>query len=249
MNWEWRLGALGDPRIRTDIRGPEAADAFIRVPASKYVAGDKREEFVLATDLWLSRYPITNSQFALFIAEQGYERRDFWSPEGWEWREENKITQPDYWRDVRFNGSNKPVVGVSWYEADAFARWAKGRPPTEWEWEAAARGQDGFEYPWGNEWTNRICNSVDAALGATSPVGIFPKSRSQAFGVDDLAGNVWEWCETEGGSNWVIRGGCSLNAAYDCRSAFRSGLWVIDGFQFVGFRVARGSVQPGAGGN
>ncbi|MCP4427664.1 MAG: formylglycine-generating enzyme family protein, partial [Chloroflexi bacterium] len=96
---------------------------------------------------------------------------------------------------------NQPVVGVSYYEAEAFCRWLsaideKGlqyRLPTEEEWEAMARGPQGREYPWGNEWQEGVSNTEEAGLGATCGVGLFPGGKSP-HGAHDCAGNVWEWC-------------------------------------------------------
>ena len=91
------------------------------------------------------------------------------------------------------------VVGVSWYEAMAYAKWLSQKNkenyslPTEAQWEKAARGPDGFTYPWGNEFGKNMCNSSECGLGRTSPVGIFHGDESP-YGCMDMVGNVWEWC-------------------------------------------------------
>jgi len=137
--------------------------------------------------------PVTVAELAAFV-RAGYLDRALWSEAGWEWRERNGIDRPRFWEDDAWRaylGPNQPVVGVSWYEADAYARFAGARLPTEAEWERAARGEDGRRYPWGDEWDpNRA-----AARGGprhTLPVGCFPSGRSP-HGLLDAAGNVWEW--------------------------------------------------------
>jgi hypothetical protein len=251
------LGELGDPRIVEDLRDRSKLDglgrsAWVEVPAREYKLGDEEESdnpprtFTLPEPIWLTRYPITNSQYALFIADGGYNQRESWSEEGWKWREVNGVTEPEYWREAKWNGKNQPVVGVSWYEAEAFARWAGARLPSEWEWEAAARGPQGYTYPWADEWTGGRCNSAEANLGVTSAVGLFPDGASQPNGpegdrLDDMAGNVWEWCADwydERASSRVLRGGSWYAPARSCRSAHRFRYTPDFRDDYLGFRVA-----------
>ena len=216
------LGQLGDPRIVTDLRDPTA---YVEVAAGTYRIGDRKRgrqsRFDLKEPFLLSRYPVTNSQYAMFIDAGGYGERQGWSDVGWKWRSEGPVDEPAYWRDARWNVPNKPVVGVSYWEAEAFCRWAGGRLPDEREWEAAARGAEGREYPWGDEWEDGICNSIEAGLGETSAVGLFPRSRSVDLGLEDMAGNVWEWCSDLREAGRVLRGGYWSNDANFCRSAYR----------------------------
>lgn len=115
--------------------------------------------------------------------------------------------RPRFWEDRQWNPDNNPVVGVSWYEALAYARWLNQvlgdigpdahhagltvRLPTEAEWEYAARGEKGWRYAFGDEPDPALANYADTGLGRTSAVGLFPPGL--AFGLDDLSGNVWEW--------------------------------------------------------
>ena len=238
------LGWLGDPRIAVDLRF-DAHQAphpgFVEIPAGKYVFGDGKTEVTIDHPFRLSKYPVTHSQYALFIEEGGYGNRRHWSDEGWRWSQHEGVTAPVYWRRQDFDAPNQPVVGVTWWEADAFCRWAGGRLPTEREWEVAARGSDGCEYPWGNDWEDGICNSLEAGLGRTSAVGIFPRSRSAAFGLEDLSGNVWEWCFdlwSTDGSDRVLRSGSWSYSGEDCRSAYRNGYQPVSQHVSLGFRLA-----------
>jgi hypothetical protein len=193
------LGRLGDPRILS-LRDPSA---YIEVSAGSYPLGDDRKRQVKIEAFMIGRYPATNSQYQEFIKDGGYAEKRWWSDAGWAWRRnpgsrfdgrEEEVTEPALWRSRRWNGPNQPVVGVSFWEAEACSAWAGGRLPTQDEWEAAAGAMHGHDYPWGNGWRDGICNIKEADLGTTSPVGLFPGSRQREHGIEDLAGNVWEWC-------------------------------------------------------
>jgi formylglycine-generating enzyme required for sulfatase activity len=131
------------------------------------------------------------------------------------------------------------VVGVSWFEAMAYCRWAHCRLPTEREWEAAARGPKGWQYPWGDVWREGICNTIEAQFGGTTPVGTFKDSQS-ICGAYDMAGNVWEWCEdlwNSGDQDRVVRGGSWCRYSRVARSAFRDRDRPDNRYNVVGFRV------------
>ncbi|SUS07912.1 Sulphatase-modifying factor protein (modular protein) [uncultured Defluviicoccus sp.] len=190
------LARLGDPRI-FDLRD---ARAYVEVPAGTYPYGDKGETVEIETPFLLGKYPVTNSQYRAFMDVGGYAKRKYWSEAGWAWRQKKGVTEPQLWRDRRWNGANQPVVGVNFWEAEACCHWAGGRLPKKREWEAAARDSEGFmhpwgNYPWGGAWQDGICNSAEAGLGVTTPVGLFPRARKARLGLEDLAGNVWEWCD------------------------------------------------------
>jgi len=208
------------------------------VPAGRFLIGDDRRPAETGP-FEIGETPVTNAQFAPFP----YLERAAWSDEGWEWRERNGIAKPRFHDDPAWQAylaPDQPVVGVSWYEADAFARFSGLRLPTEAEWERAARGDDGRTYPWGDEW--------DPALAAhrggerhTLPVASMPANRSP-FGLYDCAGNVWEWC-----SDWYdasrtlrsARGGAWNAHPPQLRCAGRNA-WPPDArFSNLGFRVCR----------
>ncbi|RCV64810.1 Formylglycine-generating enzyme [Methanophagales archaeon] len=242
------VGVLGDLRIKVDnldmvlvkegkfMRGSSEDDAFSR---------EKPQREIYLDDFMIGKYPVTNEEFKEFVDDGGYKRKEFWTLEGWQWREENEIYEPEYLHDRKWNAKNFPVVGISWFEAEAYANWLSKRTghryrlPTEAEWEKAARGTNGFKYPWGEHFDNNLCNSFESGLFRTSPVGIFPKDKSP-YGCFDMAGNVWEWCSDwygadyyvnssdrnpkgpSDGANRVVRGGSWYARAGGCRSAYRS---------------------------
>jgi iron(II)-dependent oxidoreductase len=155
----------------------------------------------------IGRAPITNATYLHFVEGGGYERREWWSDEGWAWKEEYDITRPAGWaadRSAEWRlgrleplDPHQPVVHVSWFEADAFARAHDARLPTEVEWEKAATwNQERSEvqaYPWGNAPpVPGIHANVDQFAGGPAPAGAYPAGASPS-GCLAMIGDVWEW--------------------------------------------------------
>jgi formylglycine-generating enzyme required for sulfatase activity len=180
---------------------------------------------------YIDRYEVSNARYKAFIDAGGYTTEAYWNPVGWAWRVANSITLPEYWSDPARHGGGVagneqfPVNGVSWWEADAYCRWAGVRLPTEAEWEKAAKagcethgdpGQcdasDTPTYPWGEGITGPQANYWESGdpyeypNGCTTPVGYYD-GRNHAgyqtidspspYGLYDLIGNVAEWCSTK----------------------------------------------------
>lgn len=183
--------------------------------------------------------PVTNSEYAEFVRE-GYARRECWCGEGWAWREANAIVKPRFWDDPAWSaylGPEQPVVGVSWYEADAFARFCGLRLPSEAEWERAARGDEGRRFPWGDEWDPDLAAHRGGARH-TLPVRSIAKNRSP-WGLQDCAGNVWEWCNDAYGPGLRSARGGAWNAhPPQLRCASRNAWPPEARFSNLGFRIA-----------
>jgi formylglycine-generating enzyme required for sulfatase activity len=184
------------------------------IEAGAFWYGDDREEKLqqvhLDYDFQIARFPVTNAEYARFIDTGGYEQQEWWTEQGWQYKQKQKWTAPRYWDDIRYNNPAQPVVGVTWYEAAAYCRWltaqghAQGwlpaeqeiRLPTSLEWERAARHTDQRPYPWGSkEPTPERANYDATEIGRPSPVGCFPAGAAEC-GAQDMAGNVLEWLAT-----------------------------------------------------
>jgi formylglycine-generating enzyme required for sulfatase activity len=153
----------------------------------------------------IAKYPITNAQFAKFIDAGGYADEKWWTDAGWNRNQAKQWTEPQFWQDAQWNSADYPVVGVSWYEALAFCAWLSDISgervvlPTEQQWQRTAQGDDGREYPWGNEWDAERCNNSDEKdwqKNSTSPVTLYEGKGDSPFTVTDMAGNVLEWTLT-----------------------------------------------------
>ncbi|MDH5457857.1 MAG: SUMF1/EgtB/PvdO family nonheme iron enzyme [Nitrospirota bacterium] len=191
--------------------------------------------------IWLDIYPVTNRAYAKFVQENGYSIKSFWSNDGWRWRKKNAVMFPAFWKQSKWNQPDCPVVGVSYYEADAYAKWAGKRLPVESEWEWAALGGKGYTYPWGSHFSSIYCNSKEGRKSQTTAVYSHPLGASLT-GCYDLVGNVWEWCDswwTREKDMRVIRGGSWRDSAKMLRISRRERSWPTGRKNNIGFRCAK----------
>jgi iron(II)-dependent oxidoreductase len=178
--------ALNSP-LRPDV------GEMVTIPAGEFTMGSEKpgapqQRTVDLPSFQIDKYETTVAQYRVFAEETGHpEPRGAFSDD-----------TADY-----------PVANVTWEDAQAYCEWAGKRLPTEAEWEKAARGTEGFAYPWGDEWDSELANTRESGIGGVKPVGSFPEGTSP-YGVHDMAGNVWEWVEDWATSEQeakVIRGG------------------------------------------
>ena len=223
---------------------------------------------------WIDVNPVTNAEYERFVAAGGYTRREYWSDAGWRWVQESGAHAPKYW--TRVDGAwvtrsmdrigrvepTHPVSHVCYYEAEAFARFAGKRLPTEFEWEAAAswdpQAGTARAYPWGDEVVTRTLANVDQLTFGTAPVGSY-RSNMSAIGCYGMIGDVWEWTTSDflpypgfesfpypeyseaffGSEYKVLRGGSWATRPGAIRNTFRNWDYAIRRQIFSGFRCAR----------
>ena len=172
----------------SEPQGPPVTEAMVEIPAGVFFMGHSQADFEDAprheVDLpafEIDKFEVTNIDYATFVKEANY--TTYAEEQGFaNWFDEWKPGQND----------NHPVTRVTWADAVAYCQWLGKRLPSEAEWEKAARGNDGREFPWGNDWSADNLNGKDYGLRGTAAVGSFGVGASP-YGVEDMAGNVWEW--------------------------------------------------------
>jgi iron(II)-dependent oxidoreductase len=215
------IGAGGAPAA-----GGLAGDA--EVPGGVFALGARPEDgFCFDNEKWaravevapfrIARAAVSNAEYAAFVEDGGYRRRELWDEGGWAWRADAGLDRPVYWRRGRAGWEHRrfdrweplppaaAVIHVSWHEASAYCRWAGRRLPTELEWEVAAAGEPAAggrslaparrRYPWGDAPPTPALANLDGGALGTLDVGALPAGDS-AFGCRQMLGNVWEWTET-----------------------------------------------------
>jgi iron(II)-dependent oxidoreductase len=239
---------------------------------------EKRAHRVEVAPFELDRTPVTSAQWLAFMADGGYSNHRLWHDAGYfDWALPNRITGPEYWRRAQGDAGayfyvgptgprpidpQEPVCGISWYEADAYARWAGKRLPTEAEWEFAAAYDpaDGRSrrYPWGDAAPEPRRAAFGLSAWQPAPVGTHPDGAS-ALGLLDMAGGVWEWTASPflpypgfaafpydgysqdhmDGHHLGCRGGSWATSAPILRCSFRN--WYVPTYRqgFLGVRCAR----------
>jgi len=174
--------------LLADYRPPKfegkLPEGVVYVPAGQFIYGKENEIINLKKGFFIDVTPVTNAQYKKFKPSHTYER----------------------------GKENHPVVHVTWADAIRYAKWAGKRLPTEEEWEKAARGIDGREYPWGNKFDSKKCNTFESGIYGTTPVDRYPEGKSP-YGCYDMAGNVWEWTD----SSWYVK--------YKLNRVLRGGSW------------------------
>lgn len=175
---------------------------MILIPAGEFIMGtdseganaDQKPAHTVYLDaFYIDKHEVTNAEYEEFILSGGYKSKKLWTKKGWNFIQNNQIQAPLKYRQNKISTEpDQPVIGVSWYEANAYATWAGKRLPTEAEWEKAARGTDGRIYPWGDEMDFSKL-SYFPHVTKVQTVGSFANGASP-YGVRDMAGSVWEWC-------------------------------------------------------
>ncbi|MGW4062501.1 ergothioneine biosynthesis protein EgtB [Amycolatopsis sp. NPDC004747] len=215
----------GDPVLHAPEPPPARSGtlpAEVLVPGGVFTMGTSAEPWALDNErpaheiaveaFWMDTVPVTCGAYAEFLDSGGYDDRQWWSPAGWAYRQDNGITAPRFWNReqdgwwrTRFGvheriPADEPVVHVSYHEAEAYAAWAGRRLPTEAEWEKAARFDPATgrsrRFPWGDEEPTAEHANLGQRHLRPAPAGAYPAGASPT-GVHQLIGDVWEWTSTD----------------------------------------------------
>ncbi|MDZ8051000.1 MAG: ergothioneine biosynthesis protein EgtB [Aulosira sp. ZfuVER01] len=256
-----KVSRLNNKSLRTDRENqpaPDNLEEMIEIPAGEFAQGSNSIDAldnespiykVYLNTYYLDRYPVTCRQYRAFMEAGGYQDSSYWSEAGWNWLQTEQVTQPLYWQDD-FSWDNHPVCGVSWYEAEAYARFVGKRLPTEAEWEKAASQNVEAKAVIEN------CN-CDRLIGKTTPVDAYPGGQS-IYGLYDTLGNVWEWTASwfagyQGFQSYpyigysqvyfdqkhrVLKGGSWATRPWVLRPSFRNWYYPSVRQVFTGFRCA-----------
>lgn len=189
--WYWWQSRLqpqieSKPPAESSAKTPAPPAGMVYIPGGTFMMGRNNAEdpeetpahTVSVDPFYLDKTAVTNDEYAEFVRDTNYAAPPSWS--------------------VGYAGAvaHWPVTTVSWEDAQVYCKWKGKRLPTEAEWELAARGTDGRLYPWGNNFNSALTDSVEAGLGQPEPVGSRPNAASP-FGVLDMSGNVWQWCQDD----------------------------------------------------
>ena len=245
---------------------PRSPEGMVRISAGEFTMGsndgvqhEKPKHKVLLDSYYIDLHEVTNAEYHVFWMVDGAENSDH-TPVSY-----GAKLGVENWPQIAHTKPNHPVVGVSWHDAVAYAKWADKRLPTEAEWEKAARGTDSRLWPWGNAFSLQIRGAKvhtnvwggdDGYRDGPAPVGTYPTGASP-HGVMDMAGNVWEWVTDwysesyyhwgpsqnpkgpERGGRRVVRGGSWANGAQMTQCSSRMGHYPAVGTSFIGFRLAK----------
>jgi gamma-glutamyl hercynylcysteine S-oxide synthase len=267
--------------------------AEVLVPGGPFTMGTSAEPWALDNErpahavvvpsFYLDTTPVSNAAYEAFIAAGGYDDQRWWSPAGWAHRQRTGLHAPLSWRRegngwlrTRFGVTEpvppaEPVLHVCWYEADAYARWAGRRLPTEAEWEKAARFDPASgrsrRFPWGDADPSPQLANLGQRHLQPAPVGSYAGGAAPC-GARQLVGDVWEWVSSDfhpypgfrawpyreysevffGGEYKMLRGGSFAVGPVACRSTFRNWDYPVRRQIFAGFRTARDAPSAAADG-
>lgn len=259
---------LGDVEI-------DGGEFFIGVPrqsreetAANFCFDNEKPGFAMNLEPFaISKTLVSCGEFLDFVEDGGYRNPEFWTFGGKHWLRESAAQHPRYWENRdgewwvrRFDqwtplAAAAPVIHVNFREAEAFCNWAGRRLPTEFEWEAAARGFGGLKYPWGDALESRAGADLDAEFCGTAPTNAFPESASPS-GCLQMIGSCWEWTTSQYlpfagfevdmyaymstlqfGDHKTTRGGSFATSSNLIRSTYRQAYFPTRQDVFIGFRT------------